>query len=151
MPAVLVIEEYIRHSMHFIDSLSLDCGKEPHKVWQSLDSLTDPCRVAIGGDIVYPAATSSEATSSSGQALESLQAVLTQPLPAQQSSTPHKGGTPGKRRGAGLGMLVVICDEMDQLMSTAQDVLYDLFFLPQVQTFTIRSAYMPHCVIRNQS
>lgn len=32
-------------------------------------------------------------------------------------------------------MLVVICDEMDQLMSTAQDVLYDLFFLPQVITY----------------
>ena len=61
--------------------------------------------------------------------MESLQAVLTQPLPSQPSSTPHKG-TPSKRRG--VGMLVVICDEMDQLMSTAQDVLYDLFFLPQV-------------------
>lgn len=59
--------------------------------------------------------------------------MLTQPLPGQQGSAPPKS-TPGKRKGPGQGpgMLVLICDEMDQLMSTAQDVLYDLFFLPQV-------------------
>lgn len=91
-----------------------------------------------GGSIIYPAATALESGSTPAQALETLQAVLTQPLPGQHSSTPQARGTPGrtpgKRRGAGqgVGMLVVICDELDQLMSTAQDVLYDLFFLPQV-------------------
>ena len=91
-----------------------------------------------GASIIYPAATASEASSTPTQALETLQAALTQPLPGQHSSTSQAKGTPGrtpgKRRGSGqgVGMLVVVCDEMDQLMSTAQDVLYDLFFLPQV-------------------
>ncbi len=83
---------------------------------------------ATGTRIVYPAAAPSEATSSPDQSLEALQAVLTQPLPDS------KKATPSKRKGSGQGMMIVICDEMDQLMSSAQDVLYDLFFLPQVSS-----------------
>jgi hypothetical protein len=81
-----------------------------------------------GTRIVYPAAEASEATSSPDQSLQSLQAVLTQPLPDS------KKATPSKRKGSGHGMMIVICDEMDQLMSNAQEVLYDLFFLPQVSS-----------------
>ena len=88
------------------------------------------CTTALlpaGPGIVYPAAASTaEAASASGQALEALQAVITQPLPDRSKMTPSK------RKGLSHGMMVVICDEMDQLMSTAQEVLYDLFFLPQV-------------------
>ena len=76
---------------------------------------------------MYPAASASEATSAPDQALEALQAVMTQPLPDRSKTTPSK------RRGSAHGMMVVVCDEMDQLMSSAQEVLYDLFFLPQVQ------------------
>ena len=83
---------------------------------------------SIGTSIVYPAAEASEATSSPDQSLQALQAVLTQPLPDS------KKATPSKRKGSGHGMMVVICDEMDQLMSSAQEVLYDLFFLPQVSS-----------------
>ena len=79
-----------------------------------------------GSGIVFPAASTAEAASAHDQCLEALQAVMTQPLP-----DPTKA-TPSKRKGGGHGMMVVICDEMDQLMSTARDVLYDLFFLPQV-------------------
>ena len=75
---------------------------------------------------MYPAASTSEEAAGHDQALEALQAVVTHPLPdpTKPSST--------KRKGPGHGMIIVICDEMDQLMSSAQDVLYDLFFLPQV-------------------
>ena len=83
---------------------------------------------STGTRIVYPAAAPSEATSSPDQSLEALQAVLTQPLPDS------KKATPSKHKGSEHGMMVVICDEMDQLMSTAQEVLYDLFFLPQVSS-----------------
>ena len=75
---------------------------------------------------MYPAASASEAASASDQALEALQAVMTQPLPDRTKATPSK------RKGSAHGMMVVVCDEMDQLMSSAQEVLYDLFFLPQV-------------------
>jgi len=83
---------------------------------------------STGTRIVYPAASASEATSSPDQSLEALQAVLTQPLPDS------KKAIPSKRKGSGHGMMIVICDEMDQLMSSAQEVLYDLFFLPQVSS-----------------
>ena len=75
---------------------------------------------------MYPAASASEATSAPDQALEALQAVMTQPLPDGTKATPSK------RKGSAHGMMIVVCDEMDQLMSSAQEVLYDLFFLPQV-------------------
>ncbi len=81
---------------------------------------------SAGTSIAYPAASASEAASSHDQSLEALQAVMTQPLPDRTKVTPSK------RKGSGHGMMIVICDEMDQLMSSAQEVLYDLFFLPQV-------------------
>ena len=78
-----------------------------------------------GTSIVYPAAeAAAEAASTGDQAQEALQAVITQPLPNRSKSTPSKRKTHG--------MMVVICDEMDQLMSSAQEILYDLFFMPQV-------------------
>ena len=80
-----------------------------------------------GTSIVYPAASASEAASPHDQSLETLQAVMTQPL------TDRTKVTPSKRKGCAHGMVIVICDEMDQLMSSAQEVLYDLFFLPQVR------------------
>lgn len=83
---------------------------------------------STGTRIVYPAASASEATSSPDQSLEAVQAVVTQPLPDS------KKATPSKRKGSGHGMMIVICDEMDQLMSSAQEALYDLFFLPQVSS-----------------
>ena len=86
-----------------------------------------PVLMLAGSGIVYPApATAAEAASAGDQALEALQAVVTQPLPDRSKATPSK------RKGSQHGMMIVICDEMDHLMSTVQDVLYDLFFLPQV-------------------
>lgn len=81
---------------------------------------------------MYPAGAAAveaaaEAASSSSQALEALQAVITKPLPD------GRGATPRKRKMPSHGMIIVICDEMDHLMSSAQEVLYDLFFLPQVR------------------
>ena len=85
---------------------------------------------------MYPAgAAAAEAASSGSQALEALQAVITQHLPD------GKKATPSKRKTSSHGMIIVICDEMDQLMSTAQEVLYDLFFLPQVE-HTTHACYM---------
>lgn len=105
-----------------------------------------------GTSIVYPAASASEAASPHDQSLDTLQAVMTQPL------TDRTKVTPSKRRGCGHGMVIVICDEMDQLMSSAQEVLYDLFFLPQVRychinlkpilydaEYTICRIYIPFC------
>ena len=80
-----------------------------------------------GTSIVYPAgAAAAEAASTGDQAQEALQAVITQPLPDRSRTTPSK------RKMSSHGMMIVICDEMDQLMSSAQEVLYDLFFMPQV-------------------
>lgn len=77
---------------------------------------------------MYPTgASAAEAASTGDQALEALKAVITQPLPDQSKSTPSK------RKAPPHGMMIVICDEMDQLMSSAQEVLYDLFFMPQVR------------------
>ena len=86
-----------------------------------------------GTSIVYPAgAAAAEAASTGDQALEALQAVITQPL------TDRSKTTPSKRKMSSHGMMIVICDEMDQLMSSAQEVLYDLFFMPQVtHTYTV--------------
>ena len=80
-----------------------------------------------GTSIVYPAgAAAAEAASTGDQALQALQAVITEPLPDRSKNTPSK------RKMSPHGMMIVICDEMDQLMSSAQEVLYDLFFMPQV-------------------
>ena len=85
-----------------------------------------------GTGIVYPAGATAEAASGGDQALEVLQAAVTQPLPDGSKVTPSK------RKGASHGMMIVVCDEMDQLMSSAKEVLYDLFFLPQVYCLSCR-------------
>ncbi|KAA6422841.1 MAG: cell division control 6 protein [Trebouxia sp. A1-2] len=134
----LVVHELVRQC-HVIAAGSSKCSLPPAVVSINCMSLPTPQAIfqriltgmaqafeQAGTRIVYPAAAASEATSSPDQSLEALQAVLTQPLPDS------KKATPSKRKGCGHGMMIVICDEMDQLMSNAQEVLYDLFFLPQL-------------------
>ncbi|DBA84848.1 hypothetical protein WJX77_006429 [Trebouxia sp. C0004] len=134
----LVVHELVRQC-HAIATGSSKCSLPPAVVSINCMSLPTPQAIfqriltgmtqaseQAGTRIAYPAASASEATSSPDQSLEALQAVLTQPLPDS------KKATPSKRKGSGHGMMIVICDEMDQLMSSAQEVLYDLFFLPQL-------------------
>ena len=95
-----------------------------------------------GTSIVYPTgAAAAEAASAGDQALEALQAVITQPLPDRSKVTPSK------RKMSSHGMMIVICDEMDQLMSTAQEVLYDLFFMPQVTHTRHDTGMTPHAYV----
>ena len=56
--------------------------------------------------------------------------VLKEFVQQPQQSTPVK-----KSRQHTQGMLVLILDEMDQLMSQSRSVLYELFALPQVPAF----------------